>query len=213
MSEPTPTLEATGGRDEATGQLGLTPSQTVGPYLAIGLKWGPEGELTVPLGTTDAFWIRGRVFDGNGDPVPDAMIETWQADPEGRFPGSDDPRGLGPSTLPGFRGLARSTTDTEDSHYQVHTVRPGALPAADLDNPDGPLEAPHIDVTVMARGMLDRVVTRIYFPDEPLNEHDPVLSSVPETRRHTLLAEPDGEGGFRFDIRLQGEGETVFFAV
>lgn len=205
-------LRATGGVDEATGLLGLTPSQTVGPYLAIGLDWDEVGRLVVPLGTPGAFWVHGHVLDGAGDPIPDALVETWQADPAGRFAGPD-PRGTGPSTLPGFRGLGRSTTLDEDTAFRIHTVRPAALPAADLDDPAGPLEAPHLDLSVFARGMLDRTVTRLYFPDEPLNEHDPVLASVPADRRRTLIAQPDGEGGYRFDIRVQGEGETVFFTV
>ncbi len=193
-------------------RLGLTPSQTVGPFLKIGLDWGEEGRFAVPNGTPQAFWIVGQVLDGDGEPMPDALVEIWQADPDGRFDHPDDPRGAVPSSLPGFTGFARSTTWNETTTYAVHTVRPGPLPAGDLDDPDSPVEAPHIDVTVLARGMLDRVVTRIYFPDEPLNATDPVLASVPAERRETLLARPDGDG-YRFDIKLQGAGETVFFEV
>jgi protocatechuate 3,4-dioxygenase, alpha subunit len=194
-------------------RLGLTPSQTVGPYLAIGLDWGPSGELAVPEGTPGAFWISGQVLDGEGVAMPDAMIEIWQADPDGRFDHPDDPRGARPSGVAGFTGFARATTWNDDLRWKVHTLRPGPLPAADVDDTDGPLEAPHINVSVLGRGMLDRVVTRIYFPDEPLNETDPVLSEVPAGRRETLIARPDGEGGYIFDVRLQGAGETVFFEV
>ncbi|MFC7406726.1 protocatechuate 3,4-dioxygenase subunit alpha [Georgenia alba] len=200
----------------ANGRLGLTPSQTVGPFLAIGLEWGDSGRLAVPEGTPGAFWIRGQVLDGEGEPLPDALVEIWQADPEGRFDHPDDPRGARPAAVPGFTGFARSSTWNDTSTWSVHTLRPGPLPARDVEDPDGPLEAPHIDVSVLARGMLDRVVTRIYFPDEPLNDTDPVLSSVPEERRHTLLAQKDAAGGseaWRFDITLQGAGETVFFEV
>lgn len=191
--------------------LGLTPSQTVGPYLAIGLDWGETGRLVVPEGTEGAFWITGQVFDGAGEPIVDAMVETWQADPDGLFTSPEDPR-ANPSRLGGFRGLGRSDTNNDELRYRIHTVRPGRLPAQDLDATDGPWEAPHIDVSVFARGMLDRVVTRIYFPDEPLNDTDPVLQAVPPERRHTLMAQPDGDG-YRFDVRVQGEGETVFFQV
>jgi protocatechuate 3,4-dioxygenase alpha subunit len=109
--------------------------------------------------------------------------------------------------VPGFRGFGRCETD-ESGRYRVLTVKPGALPS-----PDGGTEAPHLNISVLARGLLDRVVTRLFFPDEPeLNRADPVLSALPDDRRATLLAEPDGDG-LRFDIRLQGDGETVFFDV
>ena len=186
---------------------GLTPSQTVGPYLAIGLAW-PDGSWVVPEGTPGVFRLHGVVLDGAGDGVPDAMVETWQADPDGRFDHPDDPRGAAPPSVPGFRGFGRALTDPE-GRWELWTVAPGPLPA-----PDGGTEAPHLDVTVMARGLLDRLVTRVYLPDEPLNDADPVLSALPPDRRHTLVAtrEPGG-GTLRFDIRLQGPGETVFLRV
>jgi protocatechuate 3,4-dioxygenase alpha subunit len=187
-------------------RLGLTPSQTVGPYLHIGLVW-PDGPYVVPEGTPGSFWITGTVTDGNGDPVPDALIETWQTDPDGRFDHPDDPRGAAPSRVPGFRGFGRCATDAQ-GRYRILTVKPGALPT-----PDGAQEAPHIDVTVLGRGLLDRVVTRVYFPDEEAaNGADDVLASVPPQRRGTLVAQWDGEQ-LRFDIRVQGDPETVFFAV
>jgi protocatechuate 3,4-dioxygenase alpha subunit len=190
----------------AGGTAGITPSQTVGPYFAIGLTW-EDGAEVVPEGSEGAFWIRGRVFDGNGDPIPDAVIETWQADPDGRFDHPDDPRGA--VDWGSFRGLGRSGTDDE-GRYAIYTVKPGPLPA-----PDGATEAPHIDVSVMCRGLLARLPTRIYFPEEEAaNASDPVLSSLPASAdASTLMAVEDGEGGYRFDIRLQGEGETVFFSV
>ena len=164
-----------------------TPSQTVGPYLGIGLPW-TDGNDVVPEGTQGRIRIYGRLFDGAGEIIPDGMIETWQADPDGRF-GTD------------FRGIGRAATDDEGT-WEVFTVKPGRI---------GDGQAPHIDVNVFARGMLNRCVTRIYFADED-NSGDPVLESVPAERRHTLLVEP-GEDGYRFDIRVQGEGETVFFSV
>ncbi len=161
---------------------GTTPSQTVGPYLGIGLPW-PDGPDVVPAGTPGRIRIHGRVFDGAGDPIGDALIETWQAGPDGKF-GTD------------FRGFGRCPTDAEGV-YEIFTLKPGRVDAE---------QAPHIDVSVFARGMLNRTVTRIYFPDED-NTGDPVLESVPEARRGTLIAEP----GYRFDIHVQGERETVFF--
>ena len=174
-----------------------TPSQTVGPYLAIALPW-EDGPTVVPEGTPGAVWIRGVVRDGNGDAVPDALIETWQADPDGRFDHPDDPRGR----VPGFRGFGRCPTGPDGS-YGIVTLLPGVVQG----------QAPHIDVSVFARGLLNRVVTRIYFPENAdANASDEVLRSVPENRRHTLIAEKTGDG-YRFDVRLQGEGETVFFDV
>jgi protocatechuate 3,4-dioxygenase alpha subunit len=194
----------------AAGRLGLTPSQTVGPFLAIGLPW-PDGPDVVEPGTAGAVTIGGRVFDGAGAPVPDALVETWQAAPDGSFRHPDDPRGGGDPEFRGFRGFGRSATD-EDGRWHVVTLRPGSFPAR-----DGGSEAPHLDVTVLARGLLDRVVTRIYFADEEAaNAADPVLASVDPARRGTLIAtpEPAGEAGrFRFDIRLQEPRETVFFDI
>lgn len=181
-----------------------TPSQTVGPYLAIGMR-RPDGALVVPPGTSGAFWLRGRVLDGNGDPVVDAMIETWQADPAGCFDHPDDPRGACPPKVTGFRGLGRS--ETVDAEYAIHTVKPGRVPDS-----AGGLQAPHLDMSVFARGLLDRVVTRVYFADEPANGEDAVLASVPHDRHRTLLAVPTDDG-YRLDIVLQGDDETVFFSV
>lgn len=183
----------------------LTPSQTVGPYLSLGMRW-PDGPHAVPEGTPGAVWLRGRVLDAVGEPVTDAMVETWQADPDGRFDHPDDPRGAAEPSVPGFRGFARSETLAEE--YAVLTVKPGRTPDG-----NGGMQAPHIDVSVFARGLLDRVVTRLYFADEQAaNDQDPVLMSLPDATRHTLLAQPS-EDGYRLDIVLQGESETVFFRV
>ena len=164
-----------------------TPSQTVGPYLQIGLPW-PDGSDVVPEGTPGRIRLYGRVFDGEGEVIPDALIETWQADPDGRF-GTD------------FRGFGRSPTNDE-GEWEIFTVKPGRV---------DDLQAPHIDVNVFARGMLNRCVTRIYFADED-NGGDPVLETVPEDRRGTLIVEP-GEDGYRFDVHVQGDRETVFFRI
>jgi len=187
----------------------LTPSQTVGPYFSMQLPW-PEGPYVVAAGTPGAITIYGRLLDGAGDPIPDGLIETWQADPAGRFAHPDDPRGPVPDGDKEFRGFGRSATG-HDGTFKIVTLKPGALPFG-----DGRTEAPHIDVSVFSRGMLDRSVTRIYFPDEAAaNEADPVLQAVPAERRATLVAvpvvSPEGENLLRFDIRMQGENETVFF--
>jgi len=189
--------------------LALTPSQTVGPYLSIGLPW-PDGPTVVPEDTPGAITITGRLLDGEGAPIPDGLIETWQADPDGRFAHPDDPRGA-PAHGTSFRGFGRCPT-APDGSYRIVTLRPGALPS-----PDGGWEAPHLDVSVFARGLLDRVVTRIYFSDEAeANADDPVLSAITDpARRDTLIATADAgdKTRFQFTIRLQGEHETVFFDV
>jgi protocatechuate 3,4-dioxygenase alpha subunit len=198
-------------------RLPLSASQTVGPFLSIALEWA-AGEPVVPEGTPGAVRIGGLLLDGEGQPVPDGVVETWQADPAGRFDHPDDPRGSAASDVPGFRAFGRSTT-APDGHWQVLSVKPGALPT-----PGGGSAAPHLDVTVMARGMLDRVVTRVYFADDAeALEQDEVLAAVPAGRRATLVAVPradlpdDAPAGpdvdYRLDIRLQGEHETVFFDV
>jgi protocatechuate 3,4-dioxygenase, alpha subunit len=185
--------------------FGATPSQTVGPFFSIGLPWS-DGPFAVPPDTPGAITISGTVFDGGDEPVPDSLIETWQPDPEGRFA---DLRGHGDgSSLAGFRGFARCGFEQGDGRFEIVTLKPGRVPW-----PDGGEQAPHIDVSVFARGMLHRCVTRIYFADEAeANVSDPVLRTVPPARRATLLAQPT-ESGYRFDVRLQGENETVFFAI
>jgi len=160
-----------------------TPPQTVGPFFAIGLPWH-DGPDVVVRGSQGAIALRGTVYDGDGAAVPDALVETWQA------PG------------PGCRGFGRCPTDAE-GHWEIVTRKPEAA--------DG--EAPHVAVAVFARGLLDRVPTRLYFADEPeANAADPLLSALDETRRATLVAAAE-EGGYRFDIHLQGPHETAFFAV
>jgi protocatechuate 3,4-dioxygenase alpha subunit len=188
-----------------------TPSQTVGPYFAIGLPWD-EGPHAVAPGTAGAITIGGMVLDGAGEPVPDHLLEFWQPDPGGRF--ADAHGHGGPSQLIGFRGFARCGAEVGDGSWELRTVKPGAIPG-----PAGCTQAPHIAVSVFARGMLNRCVTRIYFADEErANARDPVLANVPAARRATLLAQPSGDGAYRFDIRLQSPaaqptGETVFFAI
>lgn len=180
-----------------------TPSQTVGPFFGFALPW-PDGPYAAPPDTPGLITVRGLVLDGAGEPVPDALIETWQADPHGRFDHPADPRGRQPSEA---RWFARCPTN-DNGQYAVHTVKPGRVPDGEA------LQAPHLNVTVLARGLLRHLVTRMYFPDEAeANGEDPVLCGLPDPERAaTLIAAADGDG-LRFDIRLRGDHETVFFAV
>jgi protocatechuate 3,4-dioxygenase alpha subunit len=153
--------------------------------------------------------ISGRVLDGDGAPVPDALLEIWQANAAGRYDHPDDTRDI--PLDPRFSGFGRAGTDAQGS-FRFRTIKPGPVPGVGAS-----LQAPHINVSVFARGLLKRLVTRIYFPDEPLNAHDPVLTALPDTaRRTTLIAQPiEGESqlDLRFDIVLQGDRETVFFDI
>jgi protocatechuate 3,4-dioxygenase, alpha subunit len=185
-----------------------TPSQTVGPYFAIGLPW-EDGRYAAAPGTPGLLRVFGVVYDGAGSPISDHLIETWQPDPEGRFA---DLWGYGgASELDGFRGFARCGYEDGDGSFEIFTVKPGVVAAPPTLG--GVAQAPHIGVSLFARGMLRHVVTRIYFADEPnANAADPILTALPAERRATLLAEPTDDG-YRFDIHLQGPNETVFFAV
>ena len=186
----------------------LTSSQTVGPFFAPALlrEDARRNVLIQPETIGERIRIEGRVLDGDGVAVPDAMVEIWQANAHGRYNHSSDP---GPAPLdPSFLGFGRSGT-SEDGIYWFETVKPGPVPF------DGErLQAPHICVTVFSRGLLNHVMTRLYFEDEPANSSDPVLQFVPFERRVTLLARREPAGAvviYRFDIVLQGANETVFF--
>ena len=174
-----------------------TPSQTAGPFVSIGTQWMADGRM-VSDGSPGAVVITGRVFDGDGDAVTDAMIEFWQADGNGHFP---------PESAPGWSGFARVLTDAE-GRYRLITVRPGPVPAA-----DGVLQAPHIDVSVFARGLMQRLVTRIYFADqETANATDPMLATATDAQRARLVATTQANVGvYEFEIRIQGDEESVFF--
>lgn len=209
-----------------------TAWQTIGPFFHFALPWtggadltgdselGARPDLTPPghyvLGNVDRaarrnvrgerIQIEGYVRDADGAPVPDAMIEIWQANAQGRYPSSIDPR----SDLaddPAFVGFGRCATDV-DGHYAFHTIRPGRVPG-----PGNTLQAPHIAVGVLARGLLKRLVTRIYFSDSATNKEDPILALVPMDRSDTLIAQRKAGDSieYRFDIVLNGKNETVFF--
>jgi protocatechuate 3,4-dioxygenase, alpha subunit len=189
-----------------TETLALTPSQTVGPYLSIGLFHEEMGPALVADDDPRAVRIRGQLVDGNGDPVNDGMVEIWQANAAGRYAHPADDRDDVPLE-DGFRGFGRSGT-VDDGWFEFTTIKPGRVPM-----PDRRLQAPHLVVGVFARGLLKRLATRMYFPDEAeANAADPVLAELGLEERATLVAVAE-DGGLRFDIRLQGEGQTTFFAV
>jgi protocatechuate 3,4-dioxygenase alpha subunit len=173
--------------------LPRTPSQTVGPFFDFGLCARPSSALVAP-GAAGAIRIEGVLRDGAGAPVPDGLVEIWQADPAGRYDGAF--------------GWGRSATD-DAGRFAFTTVKPGAV-----REPDGSVQAPHISVLCFSRGLLKPVLTRLYFADEAeANAADPVLASLPPgADRATLIAERT-EDGYRLDIRLQGDHETVFFAL
>jgi protocatechuate 3,4-dioxygenase alpha subunit len=191
---------------------GITPSQTVGPFFAYGLtpngkyEWSDafSSNLVTPDTSGDRIRVEGVVYDGDGVPVPDAMLEIWQADGQGRFADPQDKRALPNAS---FKGLGRSGTGTK-GEFAFDTIKPGSVP-----DPDGKPQAPHILMAIFSRGMLRQNYTRIYFDDEAGNAADPVLALVPADRRATLLAKRGPNGVYRFDIRLQGDDETVFFEV
>lgn len=183
-----------------------TPSQTVGPFFHIGLPAVTSAEL-VPPAQEGAVRIVGTVFDGDGEPVSDALIEIWQANAAGRYAHPEDTREEIPRD-DGFKGFGRCATDAE-GRFEFVTVKPGRVPG-----PDTGLQAPHIDVSVFARGLLKRVVTRVYFPDEAeANEADPVLSAIDDPEARATLVAREEDGALRFDIHLQGDRETTFFSV
>ncbi|HSB85035.1 MAG TPA: protocatechuate 3,4-dioxygenase subunit alpha [Ilumatobacteraceae bacterium] len=190
-----------------------TPSQTVGPYFTMRLSGEGDNVLTSPETSGTRIRIEGRVFDGDRNHIEDALIELWQADSGGRYHHPADERDDVPAD-PAFTGFGRCATDFHTGSYSFLTVKPGPVP-----HPGGGMQAPHITLTIQARGMLDPTFTRLYFPDEPAaNDADPVLQSVPAHRRGTLIAEVlDTTGSsvpvYRFDIRYQGDDETVFFDV
>ena len=185
-----------------------TPSQTIGPFFSYALNSSKHGlALLAPNrmnATSDAqITISGQVLDGDGEPIPDAMLEIWQADQKGRLPGKNHGANIN------FTGFARTATDPKGT-FVFETIKPGRLNTA-----DNTLQAPHIDVMVFGRGILTHLCTRIYFADEASNENDPVLAAIPDpNRRDTLIAVPEigvgGQTNYRFDIHLQGEDETVF---
>lgn len=185
---------------------GQTPSQTIGPFFHDALSWPGAEVLVTPATLGERIEIVGRVLDGGGQPVPDALVEIWQANAAGRYRHPED--GQDKPLDPEFLGFGRAPTGA-DGGFRFRTIRPGRVPGR-----GNTLQAPHINVGLFARGLLRRLVTRIYFEDAAGNAEDPVLTLVADpVRRATLIARRiAGEAAvYRFDLILQGEGETVFF--
>jgi len=186
-------------------RLPQTPSQTVGPFFKPALIRSGQESLVTASTRGERVAIEGCVLDGDAAAVSDAMIELWQANADGCY---DHPEEFQEKIYdPDFRGFGRSATD-ERGRFRFHTIKPGPVAG-----PGTVLQAPHINVSIFARGLLKRLVTRIYFPDEPLNASDAVLNAIAPARRSTLIAQVERPGVLRFDIVLQGEHETVFFDV
>src|SRR6185369_15123468 len=186
--------------------LQTTASQTIGPYLHIGLTWLITDNLVGPGVSGDRVTIEGRVVDGDGKPVNDAIIEIWQANAHGRYAHPEDQQDK--PLEPGFKGFGRVPTDAQ-GRFKFTTIKPGRVPA-----PGGGLQAPHLNVTIFMRGLLKHLITRIYFPDDPANADDGVLQSVPAPRRATLIAKPiagQSATALCWDVIVQGSDETVFF--
>jgi protocatechuate 3,4-dioxygenase, alpha subunit len=183
-----------------------TPSQTVGPFFHFALPYAGGETLTTEATLGERVTIEGRVTDGEGKPVTDAMIEIWQANSQGRYNHPEDTQEK--QIDPNFDGFGRTPTG-EDGVFRFHTIKPGQVPG-----PGGALQAPHINVSVLGRGILKRMATRLYFEGEAANDADPILALVPAERRQTLIARRQGDASvYRLDIVLQGANETVFFDV
>jgi protocatechuate 3,4-dioxygenase, alpha subunit len=184
------------------------PSQTVGPYFQIGLtgsRW--QGKIAGPNTRGERVKLTCTVFDGAGTPLSDALVEIWQANADGKYnhPADKQLKAIDPA----FIGFGRQATN-EDGVCEFETIKPGRVPGRGKT-----LQAPHLEVSVLARGLLKRLATRIYFGGDPANDECPVLALVPKARRVTLMAQRlSGEAGaWRFDVHLQGAKETVFFDV
>jgi len=185
--------------------LQATTSQTVGPFFLIGLQWLFVDNLVGPGVSGERVEIEGRVLDADGQGVPDAMLELWQANAHGKYAHPEDTQAK--SVEPGFHGYGRVPT-AEDGTFRFTTIKPGRVPG-----PDGKLQAPHIVVSVFMRGLLRRLITRIYFPDDATNSEDFALNLVESNRRGTLVARKSTkrDGLLEWNVVLQGPEETVFF--
>jgi protocatechuate 3,4-dioxygenase, alpha subunit len=178
-------------------------SQTVGPYLHIGLNWLTTRNVAARGVKGERVSIRGRLIDGNGAGVDDGLIEIWQANAQGKYAHPEDTQKK--ALEAGFRGFGRIPTDAKGG-FGFTTIKPGRVPG-----PGGKPQAPHLVVSVFMRGLLKHLMTRIYFPDDAANAEDPVLKLVPAARRQTLIARREGKGALKWNVILQGRDETVFF--
>jgi protocatechuate 3,4-dioxygenase, alpha subunit len=187
--------------------LQATTWQTVGPFFSLGFSWLYRDNLAGPGVSGERVEMEGRILDGDGNPVPDGIVEIWQANSQGKYAHPDDPQEKPAES--GFSGYGRVPTD-DLGRFRFTTIRPGRVPG-----PDGRLQAPHLAISVLTRGLLRRLITRIYFPDEPSNAEDFALNLVGAGRRGTLMAKKiDGRAGaLEWNVVLQGPAETVFFDI
>ncbi|HEY2822552.1 MAG TPA: protocatechuate 3,4-dioxygenase subunit alpha [Candidatus Acidoferrum sp.] len=196
--------------------LRATTWQTVGPFFKIGLAWLYREDLAGAGVPGERIEITGRVLDADGNTVPDAVLELWQANSHGKYAHPEDEQNKPLDA--GFSGFGRIATD-DQGRFRFTTVKPGQVPAPEASGNGGaalaPLQAPHINVSICTRGLLRRLVTRIYFPDEAANATDFALSQVDPTRRSTLIAKRStgAASKLEWDIVLQGPSETVFFDI
>jgi protocatechuate 3,4-dioxygenase, alpha subunit len=199
-----PNIDADAKKPTGT-KLIATAWQTVGPFFSLGLAPGYLRGIAGPDAVGQRIVINGQIFDGDGAPVPDAIIEIWQANAHGKYAHPDDPQEK--PLDPNFLGHGRIPTN-EEGHFSFTTIKPGSV-----DSGTNQPQAPHLSVSLMMRGLLRRLTTRIYFPNEPLNITDPILQLVDPQRQKTLLltAQPDARQHFLWNINLQGADETVFF--
>lgn len=187
--------------------LPATTWQTVGPFFSIGFSWLYRDNLAGPGVSGERVEISGRILDGDGNPVPDGIVEIWQANSQGKYAHPDDPQEKRAEA--GFTGYGRIPTD-DAGRFRFTTIKPGRV-----TGPDGNLQAPHVEISIFTRGLLRRLITRIYFPDEAGNAGDFALNLVEASRRSTLIAKKiDARpGAFEWNVILQGQAETVFFDV
>jgi protocatechuate 3,4-dioxygenase alpha subunit len=183
--------------------LYASANQTVGPYLHIGLNWLVTRNIAGAGIKGERFTVQGRLIDGAGVGVSDGLIEVWQANSAGKYAHPEDEQKK--PLERGFRGFGRIPTDAKGA-FRFTTIKPGRVPG-----PGGKLQAPHLVISVFMRGMLKHLATRIYFPGDPANAEDPILTLVPKSRRDTLIANKTGKSGLEWNIVLQGKDETVFF--
>lgn len=191
--------------------LPATTSQTVGPFFKLGLSWLYRDNLAAEGISGERVTVEGKLVDADGNGVPDAIVEIWQANAHGKYAHPEDTQNK--PLEPGFVGFARVPTN-DDGIFRFTTIKPGAVPGPNAGSSaslNGSEQAPHLVISIFMRGLLRRLTTRMYFPNDPRNAADPILNLVPAARRSTLIAETVSGGVLRWDIALQGAGETVFF--
>jgi protocatechuate 3,4-dioxygenase alpha subunit len=190
--------------------LQATTWQTVGPFFKIGLAWLYQDDIAGTGASGDRVTIEGRILDADGQPVPDGILEIWQANSHGKYAHPDDTQDK--PLEPGFKGYGRIPTD-DQGRFRFTTIKPGRVPGPDGPSSEKKLQAPHLAISVFTRGLLRRLITRMYFPDDPANHEDFALNLVEPARRPTLIAKKANNrpNTLEWNVILQGPNETVFF--